>query len=48
MAADLRTQFLVDSRRYPSILNVMRDRYGINRVRSATTTFASAFQYESL
>ena len=29
MAADLRIQLLVDSGRYPSILDVMRDIHGI-------------------
>jgi hypothetical protein len=39
-AADLWIPFLVDSRRYPSIFDVVRDRYGIKRVAEATTTFA--------
>jgi hypothetical protein len=42
-AADLWIPFLVDSRRYPSIFDVVRDRYGIKRVVEATTTFASVF-----
>jgi hypothetical protein len=42
-AADLWIPFLVDSRRYPSIFDVVRDRYGIKRVAEATTTFASVF-----
>jgi hypothetical protein len=42
-AADLWIPFLVDSRRYPSIFDVVRDRYGINTVAEATTTFASVF-----
>jgi hypothetical protein len=33
-AADLRIRFLVDSDRYPSIFDVMRDKYGITRRRS--------------
>jgi hypothetical protein len=32
--------FLVDSGRNPSIFDVVRDRYGIKRRRSATTTLA--------
>jgi hypothetical protein len=40
-AADLWIAFLVDSRRYPSIFDVVRDRYGIETVAEATTTFAS-------
>jgi hypothetical protein len=43
VAADLRAQFLVDSGRYPSILDVMRDGYGIKGRRKATTTFVSLF-----
>jgi hypothetical protein len=38
---DVRIQLLVDSGRYPSIFDVMRDRYGITGVRNATTTLAS-------
>jgi hypothetical protein len=37
-AADLWIPFLVDSRRYPSIFDVVRDRYGIKSVAEATTT----------
>jgi hypothetical protein len=42
-AADPWIPFLVDSRRYPSIFDVLRDRYGIKRVAEAITTFASVF-----
>ena len=41
VAADLRIQFLVDSGRYPSIFDVMRDSHGITGRDGATTTFAS-------
>jgi len=39
--ADLWIPFLVESRRYPSIFDAVRDRYGIKGVAEATTTFAS-------
>jgi hypothetical protein len=39
--ADLWIPFLVGSRRYRSIFDVVRDRYGIKRVAEATTTFTS-------
>jgi hypothetical protein len=42
-AADLWIPFLVDSRRYPSIFDVVRDIYGIKGMAEATTTFASVF-----
>src|SRR5215204_1570799 len=42
--ADLWIPFLVDSGRYPSIFDVMRDGYGINRSRKATTTFCVGLQ----
>jgi hypothetical protein len=42
-AADRRIPFLVDSRRYPSIFDVVRDRCGIKGVAEATSTFASVF-----
>jgi hypothetical protein len=42
-AADRWIPFLVDSRRYPSIFCVVRDRCGIKGVAEATTTFASVF-----
>jgi hypothetical protein len=42
-AADPWILFLVDSRRYPSIFDVVRDRYGIKGVAEATTTFTSVF-----
>jgi hypothetical protein len=38
--ADLRIQFPVDSGRYSLVSDVMRDRYGINRVLRNVTTFA--------
>jgi hypothetical protein len=41
-AADLWIPFLVDSRRYPSIFDVVRDSYVIKRVAEATTTFAAS------
>jgi len=40
MEADLWIQFLVDSRCYLSVFDVLRDRYGIRGRRSTTTTFA--------
>jgi hypothetical protein len=43
-AADLSIPFLVDSRRYPSIFDVVRDRCGIKRVAEAITTFAWVFR----
>jgi hypothetical protein len=39
-SADLWIPFLVNSGRYPSFFDVVRDRYGIKRRRSATTTLA--------
>jgi hypothetical protein len=41
-AADLRMQLPVDSGRYPSIFDVMRDEWGISGARRATTSLASA------
>jgi hypothetical protein len=41
MAAELRSLFLVDSGRYPSVFDVVRDIHGITCVRRATTTLAS-------
>ena len=37
----MRIQLLVDPGHYPSIFDVMRDRYGVTRVRRATTTLAT-------
>jgi hypothetical protein len=42
-AADLWIPFLVDSRRYLSIFDVVRDRCGIKGVAEATTTSTSVF-----
>jgi hypothetical protein len=42
-AADLWIPFLVDSRRYRSISDVVRDRCGIKGVAEVATTFASVF-----
>jgi hypothetical protein len=43
-AVHLRIRFPVGSGRYPSLFDVMRDRYGIGGVQSAITTLASAFE----
>jgi hypothetical protein len=41
----VRVQFLVDSGRYPSIFDVMRDRHGIKRGPEDVTTFAVGLQH---
>ena len=40
----MRIRFRVSSGRYPSLLDVMRDRYGIKGRRSATTTFFASLR----